>query len=87
MELTVRLPAGPHRRFAPTAWDAAVGESMPVRLPDGGTAPGRLTAAVVVEDGAAAELTFTVDIEEAPGVAQWLLDGLSLGEGGDDARG
>jgi hypothetical protein len=54
---TARLDSGPHIRYAPGAWDRAIGDTIRVNLPGGGMAQGIIRGAVVNEDGSEAEIT------------------------------
>jgi hypothetical protein len=61
MQLQIRYPAGPHQRFAPTAFDRGIGQTIQL---EPGLGAGRLVAAEVIEDGAEALLTIEVDGDE-----------------------
>lgn len=47
--------------FAPGAFDRSVGKTIPVNLPAGGSVPGKLVAAEVVDGGRAVLMTLEVD--------------------------
>jgi hypothetical protein len=70
-------------RFAPNAWDGQIGKVIPFRI-GADTAPARLVAAEVIENGAAVLLTIeTVD----DALDDVLLDNASSPEASSDQRG
>jgi len=65
MQLKFRHRAEPNERFAPTCFDARIGDHWPIQLSSGRRIPAKLIAAEVAPDGTSVE--FTIDVEAERG--------------------
>lgn len=60
MRITMSVPAGEGQRFAPDAWDRAVGQRVPLRYGDN-LRQATIVAAKVSMGGRSVELTYEVE--------------------------